>query len=672
MEHVKLYVMNDEGKWENRGTGQLSCLHVERLEGMSLLLQNESDASLLLESKIQPDINYEIQRDSFIVWTEGEDIDFALNFPEKSNCVEMWEEICQIQEKSSSLDITQELIDNSDDENFDLTFTVETLRTDDLPTCELSNLEEINAMIDCCLPEPILRDKIAVDIKSEKYIPKLLNIFHACEDSENFEGLNYLNEIFKNIFLLNKIALLEVMFSDDLILDVVGCLEFDSDLVHQPHREHLRNMAKLQEAIPISNPELISVIHRTYRAQYIRDEIFQSSSLFEALSSFIYYNKIRIVNLIQDETSLGQLFAKMKDDTMEAGKKRDLVLFLKEFCLFSQKLQEPVEKEFFFRTISSRFGILEALEVTLRADDPTTQSASIDILSYIVEFNSSIVRNYILQQQRKKELLINVVIKRMFFDGAVEMDILRHLIYPKHMGMEKEDFLNLFYKDSVHVLLAPLLAYTSDADYRIVELLSLVLKLLVFCVRHHDFHMKKYMIIINEDVLRKVLVLMESKHKFLVLDALRFMRRLIQSKDEFYYNYIIEGNLFRPVIDAFTRNNGRYNLLDSAIIEMFEFIRCENIRLLGTHLMENFSKVFDKVDYVQTFRELKERFCPERNKIKGRGDEEMWSSRSDVAKTDGKRKKLSVGGSAVHGKLVRLADYGNKDEFPFSKRRRFT
>lgn len=51
------------------------------------------------------------------------------------------------------------------------------------------------------------------------------------------------------------------------------------------------------------------------------------------------------------------------------------------------------------------------------------------------------------------------------------------------------------------------------------------------------------------------------------------MRKIIGLKDEFYFRYIIKGNLFKPVVDAFLNNNGRYNLLDSAILEMFEFIK---------------------------------------------------------------------------------------------------
>lgn len=62
------------------------------------------------------------------------------------------------------------------------------------------------------LTSPMRKEKLAVAIENENYIRKLLNLFHMCEDLENTEGLHYLYEIFKNIFLLNKNALFEVMF----------------------------------------------------------------------------------------------------------------------------------------------------------------------------------------------------------------------------------------------------------------------------------------------------------------------------------------------------------------------------------------------------------------------------------------------------------------------------
>lgn len=51
------------------------------------------------------------------------------------------------------------------------------------------------------------------------------------------------------------------------------------------------------------------------------------------------------------------------------------------------------------------------------------------------------------------------------------------------------------------------------------------------------------------------------------------MRKIIGMKEEFYNRYIIKGNLFRPVVEAFKANGDKYNLLNSAMIELFEFIR---------------------------------------------------------------------------------------------------
>ena len=60
---------------------------------------------------------------------------------------------------------------------------------------------------------------------------------------------------------------------------------------------------------------------------------------------------------------------------------------------------------------------------------------------------------------------------------------------------------------------------------------------------------------------------------YFFLDSLRFLRRVVGLKDEFYNRYIVKGQLFDPVISAFKENGQRYNLLNSAIVELFEFIR---------------------------------------------------------------------------------------------------
>lgn len=60
------------------------------------------------------------------------------------------------------------------------------------------------------------------------------------------------------------------------------------------------------------------------------------------------------------------------------------------------------------------------------------------------------------------------------------------------------------------------------------------------------------------------------------------MRRIIGLKDEFYNRYIMRNFLFEPVIKAFLNNGSRYNLMNSAIIEMFEYVRVVSIALSGS------------------------------------------------------------------------------------------
>lgn len=52
-------------------------------------------------------------------------------------------------------------------------------------------------------------------------------------------------------------------------------------------------------------------------------------------------------------------------------------------------------------------------------------------------------------------------------------------------------------------------------DFQTSQLLALILELLTFCVEHHTYHIKNY--IINKDILKRVLVLTASQHAFLAL-----------------------------------------------------------------------------------------------------------------------------------------------------------
>ncbi|XP_078205433.1 serine/threonine-protein phosphatase 4 regulatory subunit 3B isoform X20 [Callithrix jacchus] len=619
---VKVYTLNEDRQWDDRGTGHVSSTYVEELKGMSLLVRAESDGSLLLESKINPNTAYQKQQDTLIVWSEAENYDLALSFQEKAGCDEIWEKICQVQGKDPSVEVTQDLIDESEEERFEE--MPETSHLIDLPTCELNKLEEIADLVTSVLSSPIRREKLALALENEGYIKKLLQLFQACENLENTEGLHHLYEIIRGILFLNKATLFEVMFSDECIMDVVGCLEYDPALA-QPkrHREFLTKTAKFKEVIPITDSELRQKIHQTYRVQYIQDIILPTPSVFEenflsTLTSFIFFNKVEIVSMLQeDEKFLSEVFAQLTDEATDDDKRRELVNFFKEFCAFSQTLQ-PQNRDAFFKTLA-KLGILPALEIVMKTEKS-------EFLNFFYNHCMHVLTAPLLTNTSEDKCAKDFFLKHYRYSWSF-------VCTPSHSHSHSTPSSSISQDNIVgsnkNNTICP-------DNYQTAQLLALILELLTFCVEHHTYHIKNY--IMNKDLLRRVLVLMNSKHTFLALCALRFMRRIIGLKDEFYNRYITKGNLFEPVINALLDNGTRYNLLNSAVIELFEFIRVEDIKSLTAHIVENFYKALESIEYVQTFKGLKTKYEQEKDRQNQKlnsnrfrrdakaleEDEEMW------------------------------------------------
>jgi len=95
------------------------------------------------------------------------------------------------------------------------------------------------------------------------------------------------------------------MFQSSLILDVIGCLEYNpanQNRVH--HREYIKSKSTFKEVIPFEDKELVDKIHHLYRVVYIQEVILPTPSLFEenlmsALNACITYYKLDIITTLQ-------------------------------------------------------------------------------------------------------------------------------------------------------------------------------------------------------------------------------------------------------------------------------------------------------------------------------------------------------------------------------------
>ena len=163
----------------------------------------------------------------------------------------------QIQGRNPSVLVTQDICEDLSDRFDESSVSVE------LPACELSKLDDIFELVTSAIPSTVQRESLALAIEKEGYIAKLIDLFHVCEDLENADGLHHLYNIFRTIFLLNKPSLLGMMFADDMVMDVIGCLEYDPAKPRPiRHREYLKKISQHREVIPFNNPNLLAKIHQ--------------------------------------------------------------------------------------------------------------------------------------------------------------------------------------------------------------------------------------------------------------------------------------------------------------------------------------------------------------------------------------------------------------------------
>jgi protein phosphatase-4 regulatory subunit 3 len=81
---VKVYILNSELQWEEKGVGYVTCQHSARHKRMCIHVEEEGSDDLLLEAPILPisadEEVYKKQQDTLLVWEEPDGKDLALSF----------------------------------------------------------------------------------------------------------------------------------------------------------------------------------------------------------------------------------------------------------------------------------------------------------------------------------------------------------------------------------------------------------------------------------------------------------------------------------------------------------------------------------------------------------------------------------------------------------------
>jgi len=119
--------------------------------------------------------------------------------------------------------------------------------------------------------------------------------------------------------------------------------------------------------------------------------------------------------------------------------------------------------------------------------------------------------------------------------------------------------------------------------------------------------MKYY--VMRNNIIPKLFAIFDLKLRQVTLGPIKFIRMLLAVKDDFYNRHIVKFDLFKPIFKLLEENKGKDNMIVSAIVEIIEYIRVENLHVLIEYIVENYAALLEKViDHVDTFEKLSIRY----------------------------------------------------------------
>ena len=508
---------------------------------------------------------------------------------------------------------------------------------------ELGNLPDIEHTIRAASSTQQGREALVKFIIREEYVPKLIPLVEMAEDLESLQDLHRLCNIMKSLILLNDNSIIEHVVTDSVIIGVVGALEYDPDFpTHRAnHRQYLSDNSRYKEVVPIKDPVIKKKIRHTWRLQYLKDVVLArilDDPTFSVLNSLIFFNQVDIVQHLQSNTSfLKELFAVFDVKNSDTKRKEDAVHFLHQCAAIAKNLQAPARANLFSNFIAH--GLFQVITFAVKHPNPSMRTTGIDILVALLDHDPTMMRGFMLQAVHEKKVpLTDTLIELLHAETDLGVknqlaDAIKVLLDPQaplqdSMGgrpggefmsklsrppqitptqAAKEQFAQDHFDRSCKKLFVPLKELESrdslqDFTYQEVSLHSHLVEILTFFIRQHSLRSRHF--VLSENLPPRVGQLLSVPQKPLKLTALKFFRTCVSLQDQFYANQITQNNTFDLILDIVIETMPRDNLLNSACLDLFEFIKRENIKAIILHVVETYREKLKDITFVDTFQNL--------------------------------------------------------------------
>lgn len=365
---------------------------------------------------------------------------------------------------------------------------------------------------------------------------------------------------------------------------------------------------------------------------------------FSVLNSLIFFHQVDIVNFLQsNDKFLRELFSIFNPDEQDAARKKEAVQFIQNCCAVSKNIQAQSRAHLYNNFI--QFGLFAVVMYALRHHDASVRVAGTDILVSLIDHDPHMVRMQIFNAIKEKttpltDTLIELLLVEVDLGVKSQMaDAIKILLDPsttqaqldmmnraqngefvqKQRGPgphntiapQTDAFISNFYEDSAKRLFQPLKDLehkTSMLGLSVQEtsLYTHLVEVLCFFVRQHTYKSKLF--ILQENLHSRVAQLLACPQKYMKLMALKWFRVCIGLQDEFHNRQLIQHCLFEPILNIVYETMPRDNLLNSACLELFEYIKRENIKQLIVHLVDHYRERLAGITYVNTFQQLIQKY----------------------------------------------------------------
>lgn len=158
----------------------------------------------------------------------------------------------------------------------------------------------------------VAKKRLIAAILRQNYVEALCDLFKMCEDLGSLEDMHKLFDIFRTLIMLHHPRILDRLFVQENVFQVMGALEYDPELVRRPqHRHFLENVVVFHQVVTLPQ-HILDQIHRSFRIQYMKDVVLPrilDETTFTFLNSVIMFANSKIaLDIKADESIFKELY----------------------------------------------------------------------------------------------------------------------------------------------------------------------------------------------------------------------------------------------------------------------------------------------------------------------------------------------------------------------------